>query len=66
MTTKSRKEAYWSALLAIAGQHLEINSFEVTGQKLVDIRLLRVSDIANALEQAYQMGLTIGYNAESV
>lgn len=66
MSTKSRKEVYWPALLAIAGQHLEINSFEETGQKLVDIRLLRVSDIADALEQAYQMGLTIGHNAEAV
>jgi hypothetical protein len=57
-------EANWAALAAIASQNLEIDSFEETGKKLQDIRLLRVSDVANALEQAYQMGLTVGYNAE--
>jgi hypothetical protein len=64
VTIKRRKEAYWAALAAIASQNLEIDSFEETGKKLQDIRLLRVSDVANALEQAYQMGLTVGYNAE--
>ncbi|MFL9961277.1 hypothetical protein PQR02_09215 [Paraburkholderia sediminicola] len=62
MVEKIRKEAYWAALVAIADEHLEINSFERTGQKLVDIKLLRVADIANALEQAYKMGLEVGYN----
>jgi hypothetical protein len=62
MVEKMRKEAYWAALVAIADEHLEINSFEWTGQKLVDIKLLRVADIANALEQAYKMGLEVGYN----
>jgi hypothetical protein len=57
-----RKESYWLPLLTVATEHLEINSFEKTGQKLVDIRLLRVSDIANALERAYQIGLGAGYN----
>jgi hypothetical protein len=51
MVEKMRKEAYWAALVAIAGEHLEINSFEQTGQKLMDIRLLRVADIANARTQ---------------
>ncbi|MFL9929320.1 hypothetical protein P0D88_08665 [Paraburkholderia sp. RL18-103-BIB-C] len=62
MVEKMRKEAYWAALVAIADEHLEINSFEQTGQKAVDVRLMRVADIANALEQAYKMGLGVGYN----
>lgn len=62
MVEKMRKEDYWAALVAIAGEHLEINSFEQTGQKLVDIRLLRVADIANVLEQAYRMAIGVGYN----
>jgi glucose-6-phosphate isomerase len=62
MLEKMRKEAYWAALVAIAGEYLEINSFEQTGHKLVYIRMLRVTDIANALEQAYKMGLGVGYN----
>jgi hypothetical protein len=63
MVDRIRKEAYWPPLLAIASEHLEISSFRQTGQKLVDIRLLRVSDIANALEKAYQIGLGAGYTA---
>ncbi len=66
MDDRVRNEPYWPALLAIAGQELEIHSFDTTGQKLVDIRLLRVSDIANAMEQAYRMGVATGYNAEPV
>ena len=65
MGNRIRKEVYWPALVAIADQNLQINSFEETGQKLADIRLLRVSDVANALEQAFQMGLSVGYNAET-
>ena len=64
MEKRTRNETYWPALLAIADQNLEINSFKETGRKLADTRLLRVSDVANALEQAYQMGLTVGYNAQ--
>lgn len=66
MNSKTRNEAYWPSLVAIADQHLEIKSFEVTGEKLVDIRLLRVTDVANALEQAYQAGVSVGYNAEQM
>lgn len=64
MANKIRKEAYWPALAAIADEHLGIGSFEETGQKLVDNRSVRVFDIANALEQAFQMGVGVGYNAE--
>ncbi|MBP0590676.1 hypothetical protein J8I87_13300 [Paraburkholderia sp. LEh10] len=56
MVHRIRKETYWPALLAIADQDIEIKSFEQTGKKLVDNRLLRMTDVANALEQAYSDG----------
>ncbi|HEX3382774.1 MAG TPA: hypothetical protein VHU21_23655 [Paraburkholderia sp.] len=52
------------ALVAIASHYLEINSLEETGRKLGDMQFLRVSNLADALEQAYQMGFVVGYNAE--
>ncbi|MGF6851770.1 hypothetical protein OKW29_000656 [Paraburkholderia sp. CI3] len=36
----------------------------ITGKKLVDIRMLRVSGVANALELAYQTGLFAGYSVK--
>jgi hypothetical protein len=64
MIERTANEPCWPALVAIASQNLEINTLEETGKKLADIRFLRVQDLANAMEQAYQMGLAVGYNAE--
>jgi hypothetical protein len=65
MTNRIPNDPCWPALIAIASHYLEINTLDETGRKLGDIQFLRVSDLANALEQAYQMGLTVGYNAEA-
>lgn len=65
MATATRNEPHWPALLAIATVTMEIDSFEERGRRLADLRMLRVADVARALEQAYRMGLSIGYNAEA-
>lgn len=65
MIDRTPNHPCWPALVAIANQHLEISNLEESGRKLADIRFLRVSDLAEALEQAYQLGLTVGYNAEA-
>jgi hypothetical protein len=65
MIDRIANEPCWPALVAIASQNLEVNTLEEAGHKLSDIRFLRVQDLASALEQAYQMGLAVGYNAET-
>jgi hypothetical protein len=51
-------------LQAIAAETMALDTLEERGRTAADLRMVRVQDIASALEQAYRMGLNVGYNAE--
>ncbi|MFP4895066.1 DUF6900 domain-containing protein [Paraburkholderia sp. EG304] len=64
MSATSRNDPHWLALQAIAAETMALDSLEERGRTAADLRMVRVRDIASALEQAYWMGLNVGYNAE--
>ena len=53
---------HWDPLIAIASAELGIHSFEETGKVSTDIRLVRISSLARALERAYDFGLLMGHS----
>lgn len=48
-------------LLAIARRALDIDTFDVTGERKIDLREVRVAELGRALEAAYDAGLVVGY-----
>jgi hypothetical protein len=61
MTEKVGNEAHWDPLVAIASEELDIHSFTESGKPTHDVRLVRLSSVAQALERAYDLGLLIGH-----
>ena len=53
-------EGHWAQLVAIASEELGIHSFNESGKYTTDVRLVRISTIARALERAYDLGLATG------
>lgn len=51
----------WIRLLEIASEELDIRTFEESGKATTDVRLVRISSVARALERAYDLGLLTGY-----
>lgn len=56
-----RKEGDWDPLVTIASEELGIRSFAESGKATTDIRLVRISSVAKALERAYDFGLLMGH-----
>jgi len=48
-------------LLAIARRALDIHTFDVTGERKLDLREVSVEAVGRALEAAYDAGLLVGY-----
>ena len=55
-------EVHREMLTAIAREELGIHSLTETGKVTEDIRLVRVCSLADALERAYDFGLSMGHN----
>ncbi|MBP0590675.1 hypothetical protein J8I87_13295 [Paraburkholderia sp. LEh10] len=62
MVEQVRKEVHWEPLIAIASEELGIHSLTESGKATADIRLVRVSSVAKALERAYDFGLLMGHS----
>ena len=54
-------EVHLDPLVAIASEELGIHSFEESGKVSTDIRMVRISSLAQALERAYDFGLLMGH-----
>ncbi|HEX3382773.1 MAG TPA: hypothetical protein VHU21_23650 [Paraburkholderia sp.] len=48
-------------LEAIASEELGISSLTESGKISTDVRLVRIADLANALQRAYDVGLLMGH-----
>jgi|tagenome__1003787_1003787.scaffolds.fasta_scaffold19931701_2 hypothetical protein len=60
MVETVRSEAHCEPLIAIASDELGIHSFTESGKVTTDVRLIRVANLARALERAYDLGLLMG------
>jgi hypothetical protein len=54
-------EERWIRLLEIASEELAVRTFEESGKATNDVRLVRISSVARALERAYDLGLLMGF-----
>ncbi|MFL9929319.1 hypothetical protein P0D88_08660 [Paraburkholderia sp. RL18-103-BIB-C] len=61
MIETPRKKGDWDPLAAIANEELGIRSFAESGKVTTDIRLVRISSVAKALERAYDFGVLMGH-----
>lgn len=55
-------DAHRQLLLAIAREKFGIPSFEVTGKPTAEVRLVRVTAVEAALEDACDFGFMLGHN----
>jgi hypothetical protein len=60
--TTTRKNAHRAPLLEIAREELGIHSFERTGKPTLDVKLVHVPAVEQALERAYNFDLVMGHN----
>ncbi|MGF6638236.1 DUF6900 domain-containing protein [Paraburkholderia sp. MM6662-R1] len=62
MVERVGNEVHWDPLIAIASEELGINYLTESGKVTTDIRLVRISSLAKALERAYDFGLLMGHS----
>ncbi|WP_063910561.1 DUF6900 domain-containing protein [Paraburkholderia monticola] len=55
------KAVHWERLEAIASEELGIGSLTESGKISTDVQLVRIGDLANALQRAYDFGLLMGH-----